>query len=99
VCKSKRLTGKQGVIIPEGNIKNLMLRRDVIEAVEKGKFHIYPVKTIDNGIEILTSIKAGKQKKDGSFEPDTINYLVDKELERLAESWKEFSTPPKKTKK
>ncbi|HZX09370.1 MAG TPA: AAA family ATPase [Acidobacteriota bacterium] len=99
VCKSKKLTGKQGVIIPDGNIKNLMLRRDVVEAVEKGKFHIYPVKTIDDGIEILTGIKAGKQKKDGSFEPDTVNYLVDKELERLAESWKKFSAPPKKSKK
>lgn len=99
VCKSKKLTGKQGVIIPDGNIKNLMMRRDVVEAVEKGKFHIYPVMTIDDGIEILTGIKAGKQKKDGSFEPDTVNYLVDKELERLAESWKKFSAPPKKSKK
>ena len=99
VCKSKRLTGKQGVIIPDGNIKNLMLRRDVVEAVEKGNFHIYPVKTIDDGIEILTGIKAGKQKKDGGFEPDTVNDLVDKELQRLAESWKKFSAPPKKSKK
>lgn len=99
VCKSKKLTGKQGVIIPDRNIKNLMLRRDIVEAVEKGKFHIYPVKTIDDGIEILTGIKAGKQKKDGSFEPDTVNYLVDKELERLAESWKKFSAPSKKSKK
>jgi ATP-dependent Lon protease len=99
VCKSKRLTGKQGVIIPDGNIKNLMLRRDVVEAVEKGNFHIYPVKTIDDGIEILTGIKAGKQKKDGGFEPDTVNDLVDKELQRLAESWKKFSAPSKKSKK
>jgi predicted ATP-dependent protease len=99
VCKSKRLTGKQGVIIPKENIKNLMLRRDIIEAVGKGKFHIYPVKTIDDGIEILTGIKAGKQKKDGSFEKDSVNYLVDRELERLAESWEKFSAPNKKNKK
>ncbi|HHF51204.1 MAG TPA: ATP-dependent protease, partial [Candidatus Aminicenantes bacterium] len=96
VCKAKKLTGKQGVIIPHKNIKNLLLRRDVVEAVEQGKFHIYPVRTIDDGIEILTGIKAGKQKKDGSFEKDTVNYLVDKELERLAESWKKFSAPEKK---
>ncbi len=98
VCKSKKLTGKQGVIIPKENIKNLMLRRDIVEVAEKGNFHIYPVETIDEGIEILTSIKAGKQKKDGSFEKDTVNYLVDKELERLAESWKKFSAPEKKNK-
>ena len=98
VCRTKKLTGKQGVIIPYENIKNLLLRRDVVEAVEQGKFHIYPVRTIDDGIEILTGIKAGKQKKDGSFEKETVNYLVDKELERLAESWKKFSAPQKKSK-
>ncbi|MBD3413985.1 MAG: AAA family ATPase [Candidatus Aminicenantes bacterium] len=98
VCKSKRLTGKQGVIIPEANIKNLMLRRDLVNAVDKGKFHIYPVKTIDDGIEILTGIKAGRQKSDGSFEPDTVNDRVDKELKRLAKSWKQFSAPQKKEK-
>jgi len=99
VCKSKRLTGKQGVIIPQGNTKNLMLRRDVVEAAEKGKFHVYPIRTIDQGIEILTGIKAGKQRKDGSFEQDTVNYLVDQELRRLAESWRKFSASEKKSKK
>lgn len=91
VCKAKGLTGKQGVIIPHHNIKNLMLRKDVIEAVKQGKFHIYPVKTVDEGIEILTGVKAGKRKEDGTLEEGTVNYLVDQELQRLAESWKSFT--------
>jgi len=93
VCKAKGLTGTQGVIIPHQNVQNLMLRQDVIEAVEKGLFHIYPVKTIDEGIEILTGVEAGEMKADGTFEPGTVNYLVDQELHRLAQSWKAFSGP------
>jgi ATP-dependent Lon protease len=73
-----------------------MLRKDVIEAVAAGKFHIYPIKTIDMGIEILTGIKAGKKKKDGTFEVDTVNYLVDEEMHRLASSWKTFADEKKK---
>jgi lon-related putative ATP-dependent protease len=98
VCRAKGLTGTQGVIIPHQNIQNLMLRNDVIEAVKQGKFHIYPVKTIDEGIEILTGIKAGERKDDGSFEKDTVNYLVDEELKRLAASWKTFTGPSEKEK-
>jgi len=73
-----------------------MLRKDVVEAIEQGKFHIYPVKTIDQGIEILTGVKAGEKKEDGTFEEGTLNYVVDQELQRLAKSWKEFSAPPEK---
>jgi ATP-dependent Lon protease len=98
VCKSQGLTGEQGVIIPHQNIQNLMLRKDVIEAVEKGQFHVYPVKNIDQGIEILTGIKAGKIRKDGTFEEGTVNYLVDEELQRLAMSWKTFAASPEKDK-
>jgi lon-related putative ATP-dependent protease len=98
VCKSKGLTGTQGVIIPHQNIQNLMLRKEVVEAVEKGQFHVYPVKSIDQGIEILTGIKAGRIKKDGSFEDGTVNYLVDEELQRLAKSWKTFAASPEKNK-
>jgi len=99
VCYAKGLSGTQGVIIPHQNIRNLMLRNNVIEAVTEGKFHIYPVKTIDEGIEILTGFKAGERKKDGTFEKDTVNYLVDEELQRLAKSWKTFSAPSEKEKK
>jgi len=96
VCKAKGLTGTQGVIIPHQNVQNLMLRKDVIEAVKEGKFHIYPVKTIDQGIEILTGVKAGEKKEDGTFEEGTVNALVDAELQRLAKSWKTYVSPPEK---
>ncbi|MFQ5720938.1 MAG: AAA family ATPase [Candidatus Aminicenantales bacterium] len=91
VCKAKGLTGTQGVIIPHQNVQNLMLREDVVEAVKEGKFHIYPIKTIDEGIEILTGVKSGKRKEDGTFEEDTVNYLVDKEFQRLVKSWKTYA--------
>ena len=92
------MTGAQGVIIPHQNVQNLMLRQDVVEAVAKGQFHIYPVKDIGQGIEILTGIKAGKTKKDGSFEEGTVNYMVDEEMQRLAKSWKTFAASPEKNK-
>lgn len=90
-CKSIGLTGKQGVIIPERNIKNLMLNDEVIEAVKKGKFHIYAVKTIDEGIEILTGVPAGEMKKDGTYPENTVNYLVAKKLEELTEKYTALS--------
>ena len=89
-CEKKRLTGSQGVMIPETNVKDLMLRKDVIEAVKKGKFHVYAVKTIDEGIEILTGKPAGEAKADGSYPKDTINYLVNEKLKNLAEGLNKF---------
>jgi len=85
------------VIIPHQNVQNLMLEEDVIKAVKEGTFHIFPIKTIDEGISILTGVKAGKKLKDGTFEKDTLHSLVDEELTRLAKSWKTFAEP-KKTK-
>jgi len=90
VCKAKGLTGEQGVLIPESNVQNLMLKEEVVEAVRARKFHIYPVKTIDQGIEILTGAKAGARQPDGTFDEGTINYLVDKHLREMAERLKEF---------
>jgi len=98
VCKAKGLTGAQGVIIPHQNIQNLMLREEVVKAVEEDKFHIYPVKTIDEGIEILSGVKAGGMKEDGTFEEGTVNFLVDQELGRLAKSWKRFAAETDKEK-
>lgn len=98
VCKARGLTGTQGVIIPHQNIQNLMLRKDVVEAVRAGKFHIYPIKTVDEGIEILTGVKAGQRKEDGTWEEGTVNYLVDRELSRLAQSWKAYAQTTEKTK-
>ncbi|HVP91754.1 MAG TPA: ATP-binding protein [Terriglobales bacterium] len=91
VCRAKGMTGTQGVIIPGQNIQNLMLRRDVVEAVQAGKFHIYPVKTIDEGIEILTGVEAGRLGDDGTYEEGTVHGLVDRELQRLAQGLKDFS--------
>jgi ATP-dependent Lon protease len=96
VCRAKGLTGTQGVIIPRQNTQNLMLRQDVVEAVAAGKFHVYPINTVDQGVEILTGIQAGERKEDGTFEADTVNDLVDKELQRLGQSWKEFASPGEK---
>ncbi|MDD8015589.1 MAG: ATP-dependent protease, partial [Acidobacteriota bacterium] len=93
VCRARGLTGNQGVIIP---VQNLMLREDVIEAVAQGRFHIYPVASIDEGIEILTGVDAGRRNEDGSFEEGTVNDLADKELQRLARGLKKFSAPPEK---
>ncbi len=91
VCRAKGLTGAQGVMIPHQNVDNLMLRFDVVDAVRDGKFHIYPVKTISEGIEILTGIEAGAAGAAGTFEEGTVNFLVDQELERLALRWKTFA--------
>lgn len=99
VCKAGGLTGSQGVLIPFQNAKNLMLHKEIIEAVKKGKFHIYPVKTVDQGIEILTGIKAGERQEKGSYEEGTVNYLVDQELQRLAKGWKSFAQTNEKEKK
>jgi len=90
VCRAKGLTGKQGVMIPHLNIDDLMLRKDVVEAVRKGQFHVYPVKTIDHGIEILTGLEAGERTQDEGFKEGTVNDLVDKKLRELGKKIKEF---------
>jgi lon-related putative ATP-dependent protease len=90
VCKAAGLNGKQGVVIPASNAKHLMLKEDVFEAVKTGKFHIYPVSTIDEGIEILTGIKAGKLLKNGVFQAGSINDRVQKRLITLANKLRDF---------
>jgi lon-related putative ATP-dependent protease len=89
VCKAIGFTGEQGVIIPESNVKNLMLNEEIVEAVKEGKFRVWPVKNIDEGIEILTGVKAGK-KKDGTYEEGTVNFLVDKKLRELSDMMRRF---------
>jgi lon-related putative ATP-dependent protease len=85
LCKFRDLTGDQGVVIPESNVKNLMLRDDVVKAIEEEKFHIYPVKNIDEGIEVLTGVPAGEPDEKGEFPEDTINYMVQEKLDEMAE--------------
>jgi lon-related putative ATP-dependent protease len=99
VCKAKGLTGTQGVIIPHQNVDDLMLKTEVVEAVKEGKFHIYSVKTVDQGIEILTGVKAGERKEDGTFPEGSVNFLVNQQLKTYAETWKGYAggeTPSEK---
>jgi lon-related putative ATP-dependent protease len=90
ICKAKGLTGQQGVMIPDSNVQNLMLKEEVVDAVKAGKFNVYSVKTIDEGIEVLTGAKAGERRSDGTFEEGTVNSLVDKQLRDMAEKLREY---------
>jgi predicted ATP-dependent protease len=91
VCKAKGLSGKQGVMIPNSNVQNLMLKEEVVEAVKAGKFHIYSAKTIDEGIETLTGTKAGARDGKGNFEESTVNALVDKRLREMTEKLAQYT--------
>ena len=99
VCKLKGLTGKQGVMIPESNVQNLMLKEEVVEAVQAGKFHIYSVRTIDEGIEVLTGGKAGAKGEDGKFEEGTVNAKVDERFREMAKKLMEFAVAAEEGKK
>jgi len=90
ICQARGLTGDQGVIIPRSNVKHLMLRRDVVQAVEEGEFQVYAIESIDEGIEILTGEPAGKRQEDGSYPEGTVNYLVEGALRTLAEKRAQF---------
>jgi len=90
VCKSRGLNGQHSVLMPDTNVRNLMLKGEVVDAVKAGKFHIYSAKTIEEGIEILTGVPAGKQLPDGKYEKNTIFDLVDKRLREMAETTKRF---------
>lgn len=89
-CKIEGLTGTQGVMIPAANVEDLMLREDVLEAVKSGKFHIWPIGRVEQGVELLTGIRAGQRNGDGGFEKGTVFALVDQRLREMAETLKEF---------
>ena len=91
ICKAKGLNGKQGVLIPRSNVQNLMLKEEIVESVRNGKFHIYSVDNIKEGIEILTGVKAGAKGKDGKYPENTIYGMVDKRLKEMAEKMEESS--------
>jgi predicted ATP-dependent protease len=93
VCKAKGLTGEQGVMIPASNVQNLMLKEEILEAARQGKFAIYPVRTIDEGIEVLTGVKAGERQPDGTFLQGTVNYTVNQRLKEMADTMKEYRVP------
>ncbi|PKN26673.1 MAG: ATP-dependent protease, partial [Deltaproteobacteria bacterium HGW-Deltaproteobacteria-21] len=98
-CKRLGFTGNQGVMIPENNAKDLMLRKDVVEAVKKGEFHVYPVRTVDEGIEILTGKEAGQMDGQGKYPKGTINAMVNEKLHQLAVGLKEFGEEKKESAK
>lgn len=87
-CKAKGLTGKQGVLIPKENIDNLMLKDEVVEAVAAKKFHIYPISTIEEGIEVLTGVPAGTMREDGTFAPQTVFARAQQRLEEIGKALK-----------
>ena len=92
-CKARGLTGGQGVIIPQSNVRNLMLKEEVVEAVREGRFNVWAVHTIDEGIGILTGIEAGGRTEDGGFGEGTVNHRVDKRLREMSEHMKRFAAP------
>ena len=90
VCRAKGLTGGQGVMIPGANVTNLMLKDEVIDAVKDGSFRIWAVKTIDEGIEVLTGVRAGERKADGMLEEGSVHFLADARLAKMAETLRQY---------
>lgn len=91
LCKARGLTGEQGVLIPAGNVRSLMLREDIREAARRGQFHIYPIASVDEGLTILTGTDAGEPNEAGEFPPDSINGLVVARLTTFTEKQREYS--------
>ena len=91
ICRARGLNEQQGVLIPKANVQHLMLREDVVEAVRHGQFAVYPVSTVDEGIEILTGIKAGERGGEGRFPGGTVNRLVEDKLKSFAERSRSFA--------
>jgi predicted ATP-dependent protease len=90
VCRARGLDGSHGVIIPKANVQDLMLKKEVVDAVKDGKFHVWAVGHVDEALKLLTGLPAGQRLPDGTFEPDTVNYKVDQTLRRLMEIAREL---------
>ena len=90
VCNERGLTGHQGVLIPAANVRHLMLNRRVVAAVEAGKFSVFPIKTIDEGMALLTGMPTGKRDDTGRFPPGSLNERVEQHLHELAQRRKAF---------
>jgi len=96
ICKERGLTGDQGVLIPQANAKHLMLRQEVVDAVAEGKFHVYPIETVEEGIETLTGVNIGEKDEEGNYPEGTINQRIVTRLEEMAETQRRFNRPPSK---
>jgi lon-related putative ATP-dependent protease len=90
VCKARGLDGTQGVIIPKANVQDLMLKKEVVKAVQDGKFHVWAMGTVDEALELMTGLPAGRRQPDGAWEPDTINFKVDEKLRQMMELAREL---------
>jgi predicted ATP-dependent protease len=90
VCRLRGLTGDQGIMIPHQNVKHLMLRNDIIEAVKNGSFHIFPVKSIDEGIEILTGMEAGARDENGKYPENSIFGKADNKIQQFTDIMRIF---------
>ena len=86
VCKAIGLSGEQGVMIPESNLSNLMLKEEVLEAARSGAFHIWPISSIEEGIEVLTGVNAGQPQSDGSYPEGTVFHKVNQQLQLMADT-------------
>ncbi|MCI0505110.1 MAG: AAA family ATPase [Gammaproteobacteria bacterium] len=95
VCDARGLTGSQGVIIPKANVNHLMLRYDVVDAAQKGKFHIYPVETVEQALELLTGLQSGEPDAEGNYPEDSLNGIVQQRLEELNSLRQEFAAKAK----
>ncbi len=91
ICKARGLTGEQGVLIPEANVRHLMLRQEVVDAVAQGQFHIYPIRHVDQGIELLTGVPAGQPDDRGDFPEGTVNRRVQDRLREFAQRRAEYA--------
>jgi len=96
VCRTRGLSGEQGVVIPASNVKHLMLRQDVVEAAAAGRFHIFAVETVDQAVELLTGVSAGERDAEGNYLEGSINQRADEFLAELAEYRHEFIKPASK---
>jgi len=91
VCKLQGFTGGQGVVIPEANKDDLMLKEEVVEAIREGNFHVYPCSTVDEGIEVLTGVEAGEEGADEAYPEGTVNALVEQRLRDMSEQLRDFA--------
>jgi predicted ATP-dependent protease len=91
ICEKRGLTGTQGVLIPQANVQHLMLRKDVIDACAAGRFAVYPVATINEGIALLSGLTAGERGADGAYPPDSVNRRVEDRLRAFASIRRNFS--------
>jgi predicted ATP-dependent protease len=89
LCKVRGLDGTHGVVIPRKNLSNLMLKKEIVDAVRNGKFAIYAISRVEEGVELFTGIPAGELRDDGTWPEGSINYLVMKRLDEISKAYKD----------